>query len=168
MLKYNAELQTELVTAINNFCLANAPALAQNQLAEEIVSTYSIYYGCDVLAITNEQFINRIKYRLYDRVEKFKKLNADGVYLLSKIKSGNREANTTSSGANELQPLNASITEITSPTSKSKGVTNGSETWSEISPYEERENLKLIFKETLSDLLKEVIMPMFDFYSKIY
>lgn len=168
MLKYDAELQTELKSYINNFCLGNAPSLVQSQLVGKIIDTYSIYYGCNVLALTNEQFINRIKYRLYDRVEKFKKLNADGVYLISNNKSGTREANTTSSGANELQPLNASITEINSPTSKSKGVTNGEENWSEISPYEERENLKLIFKETLSDLLKEVIMPMFDFYSKIH
>lgn len=168
MLKYDNDLHVELKSIVINFCLANAPTLNQNQLVTKIVDTYSIYFGCDVLADTKEQFANRIKYRLYARVEKFRKLTPDGVYFISSSKSGSRTVKSTSDGANELQPVNASIDVITSPSTKSKSISNGEEKWDEISPYEQREYIKLIFKETLSDLLKEVIMPMFDFYSKIY
>lgn len=71
--------------------------------------------------------------------------------------------------ANEMQPINASIDTIDSPTAKAKGISSASEDVTETRPNEIRDNL-LMRKEfrNILDILRGIIMPIFKFYTRIY
>lgn len=81
----------------------------------------------------------------------------------------NREVNTTGKSASELQPINADINEITSPTSKGKTITNGDETRTEKSPEFYMELLKYQSEsEPLYRLVRKAYLPILELYDKIY
>ena len=81
----------------------------------------------------------------------------------------NREVNTTGNSASELQPINADINEITSPTSKGKTITNGDETRTEKSPEFYMELLKYQSEsEPLYRLVRKAYLPILELYDKIY
>lgn len=71
--------------------------------------------------------------------------------------------------ANEMQPINASIDTIDSPTAKAKGISSATEDVTETRPNEIRDNL-LMRKEfrNILDILRGIIMPIFKFYTRIY
>ena len=126
-----------------------------------------VYLECELIFPSMEVYYSWIKSKTIS-LAPFLNMMSNGILELSDSKDISRNINTTINGANELQPLNADITMITSPTTKSKGVTNGIESVRESSPYEARENYKLQLENRMVNMLKHEFMPMFDFYSKIY
>lgn len=80
-----------------------------------------------------------------------------------------RSLSGETNSANEMQPINASIDTIDSPTAKTKGISSATEDVTETRPNEIRDNL-LMRKEfrNILDILRGIIMPIFKFYTRIY
>lgn len=89
--------------------------------------------------------------------------------IISNDISISRELSGETKSANEMQPINASIDTIDSPTAKAKGISSATENVTESRPNEIRDNL-LMRKEfrNILDILRGIIMPIFKFYTRIY
>lgn len=141
----------------------------------EFISNYVLTYfskyvpmGVELIFDNLQVYLSWVESKTLELMFKLRQYTDEGIINISSDKSGTRNVTSATNGMNEMQPINNVIDDITSPTSKSKGVSNGNENWNEISPYEQRKNFDYQMKYILIDLFKKAYMPMFEFYSIIH
>lgn len=168
MLKFS-EVKTNFTNVISNVISENLSEELATYVTSVPMKIFDKYSALGVYIIFDdlETYVEWLRAKTYEIIPLLN-LTENGLLKLSDSKVGSRDVDTTIFGANEFQPLNANIDEITSPTAKSKSVRGSGENWSESSPHEARENIKMQMEYTVTQILKNAYMPMFEFYSKIY
>lgn len=98
-----------------------------------------------------------------------KLFNNDGHINFESTDTGNSQSNGTSNYADERQPLNANILEITSPTSKTKSVNNASASSTFESAYNKNRKIEMIYKyDNFVELLDSTFKELLYEYNTIY
>lgn len=132
-----------------------------------------LIYDSDIDRTTVGQLLDTsVKRLLQPIVNKYKSVyNDDGGIseLLTPDKVDKRTVNVDRSSADEYQPINASIDEITSPTSKMKSVAGGTDTNTETGVDVFDKYTKIIDGlDTLNDLIRKQLSPLIDEFNIMY
>lgn len=124
--------------------------------------------------ITEEEHRDLIRRYIITHGYKFSKVSYlnDANKLVANIDTNYRilkELKSDGYGGNELQPINSALSEITSPTSKSKSHAEGIEKTTETDPSINALVYKLQMEyPSMVDAMRNVIQPMFLSHAKIY
>ena len=174
----NRLFDATMITAITNACntfFVDTIGLNGNDFRPLITNYLGLLLYTDEETIFPEDFNNAmIEYYLLTRMRlALPDITVYKENLFSPTISNDITISRSLSGetnsANEMQPVNASIDTIDSPTAKAKGISSATEDVTESRPNEIRDNL-LMRKEfrNILDILRGIIMPIFKFYTRIY
>lgn len=138
--------------------------------AFNIVYTKYLTLECNFMFDTIQQVHAIWQYKLSTKILPYIKLfNNDGHINFESTDMGSSESNGNSNYADERQPLNANISEITSPTSKSKSINNASASSTFESAYNKNRKIEMIYKyDNFIELLDSTFKELLYEYNKIY
>lgn len=142
--------------------------VAKKNLKPYVTMTVDTIFPIEV----ESELINDIVYERTEMLAESLKFYSNKGYAdvdKNTTKSGTRGVTNNSFGQSELQPLNADLESITSPTSKSQNKSTGDEEWSETNP-EYAFKLYELYREYEVDIIKHIkdaYMPLLDFVTTI-